>query len=367
MNTKTGNQLADLLFPTWEDEERSESILNILPEQRKLITEVYDFSVSTLIEKLKSGDIFIPRYQRKYVWNDTQASRLIESLIIQCPIPVIYLNQEKDEKLAVIDGNQRLNSLMRFTNNEYPLRGLTTYPELESLYYDQLDKRFQRHIENRALRCIVISKETHPQVKFDVFERLNTGAAKLTPQELRHGTYYGKFFQLIEKLSMTSEFVKLLDLRQDKRMKAEELAIRFLALHFKQNQYEKPMAGFLNQFCEENRNLNSIPEAEMADVFQKTVSNIHQLFGSYAFKIFDSRKDIASRFNAALFDAEMVAVSTTKISKKISPQMREKALALLAKEFETNSLFVKSITASTSDDLHIKRRIAVVKKIIQKL
>ena len=114
--------------------------------------------------------MFVPRFQRGYVWTDPQASRLIESLIIQCPIPVIYLSQEPDERLSVIDENQRLQSILRYLDNTFELRGLTAYPELEGSRYFQLDPRFQRHIVNRTLRCIVIMKDTHPQVKFDVFE-----------------------------------------------------------------------------------------------------------------------------------------------------------------------------------------------------
>jgi len=74
-------------------------------------------------------DVFLG--QRSSVWNRSRASRLLESLVIQCPIPVIYLNQEQDEKLSVIDGNQRLRSIQLFLDDEYALRGLTTYPELE--------------------------------------------------------------------------------------------------------------------------------------------------------------------------------------------------------------------------------------------
>jgi len=84
----------------------------------------------------------------------------VESLLIQCPIPVIYLNQEQDERLSVIDGNQRLTSLSRYHRNVFQLKGLTAYPELEGNYFHQLDPRFQRHILNRTLRCIVILKRT---------------------------------------------------------------------------------------------------------------------------------------------------------------------------------------------------------------
>lgn len=190
MTAKSSSSLADILFPgALEQQDFADGILSIPPEQRKLHTETYDFTVDTVVERLEEGGIFVPDFQRRYVWSDAQASRLIESLIIQCPVPVIYLNQEIDETLSVIDGNQRLTSIRRFIRNEFSLKGLTAYPELEGSRFHQLDPRFQRHILNRTLRCIVILKDTHPQVKFDVFERLNTGAVKLTPQELRHGLY----------------------------------------------------------------------------------------------------------------------------------------------------------------------------------
>lgn len=129
---QTGEQLADILFPeAKEQQDFADGILSIPPEQRKLHTETYDFTVDTIVEKLIDDSIFIPHFQRRYVWTEPQASRLIESLIIQCPIPVIYLNQENDESLSVIDGNQRLTSIRKYMENQFPLKGLTAYPELE--------------------------------------------------------------------------------------------------------------------------------------------------------------------------------------------------------------------------------------------
>ncbi len=183
----SSTDLADILFPSDADLMLQESILDIPPEQRRLHTETVDYNVSTIVAALEDGTINIPEFQRNYVWNNAQASRLIESLIIQCPIPVVYLSHRPDEVLDVVDGNQRLNSLRRFLKNEFRLVGLTAYPEIEGNYFNELDPRFQRHITNRTIRCLIILKDTHPQVKFDVFERLNSGAVKLNAQELRHG------------------------------------------------------------------------------------------------------------------------------------------------------------------------------------
>jgi hypothetical protein len=245
--------LADVLFPQEPDDEIEEAILQIPPERRILRTEQYDFSVSTILGMMAKDEVVIPEFQRRYVWSDRQASRLIESLIIQCPIPVIYLNQEKDETFSVIDGNQRLKSLHRFVGDEFALSGLTSYPELTGLKYTELDKRFQRHISNRVLRCTAILKDTHPQVKFDVFERLNSGAVALTRQELRHGLYFGPLLKRASKVATDLGLEKHLGMRKDKRMKAEELVIRFWALNKGLGAYEKPLATFLSTFAEENR------------------------------------------------------------------------------------------------------------------
>jgi hypothetical protein len=287
-------------------EDLEEAILSIPPEKRILRTEQYDFSVATLVGMMDKGEMTIPEFQRRYVWSDRQASRLVESLIIQCPIPVIYLNQEKDETLSVIDGNQRLRSLKRFMEDAFTLSGLTSYPELVGLKYSQLDKRFQRHISNRVLRCTVILKETHPQVKYDVFERLNSGAVALTRQELRHGLYYGSLLRQASLVAKELRLERHFRGRKDKRMKAEELVIRYWALSEGIRAYEKPLATFISKYAEVNRNLTEDELKKLSSGIRHAHGYAVELFGPHCFSF---SKDGASRFNAAVFDAQMVACS----------------------------------------------------------
>ena len=350
-------KLADILFPTISQEELSESILNIPPEQRRLHTETLDFSISTLMDSLEKGSIFVPEFQRRYVWSQAQASRLIESLIIQCPIPVIYLNQEKDERLSVIDGNQRLLSLLKFIrNNQFELKGLTAYPELEGLKFYQLDPRFQRHILNRTLRCIVIAKDTHPQIKFDVFERLNSGSVKLTPQELRHGIYHGSFMKLVNELAKEENWRELINPGAYKRMKSEELVIRFFAFHYNLNNYKKPLANFLNEYCEENKEVDAEKKIEFTNIFKNTTKNVQALYGDHAFKIFDKDLKPVNNFNAALFDAEMLSLSSYKRNIEITPNERQKFIKNLSELFYDDD-FLKLISYSTSDKIPINKRV----------
>lgn len=353
-STNKSTLLANRIFP--EEENYEYEVLNIPPEKRKLITETYDFTVSTIQDYIKNHHIVIPNFQRGYVWNRVQASRLIESLIIQCPIPVVYLSQNPDETLSVIDGNQRLTSINLYINNEFPLTGLATYPELEKLTYEELDPRFQRHIINRTIRCIAILKETHPQIKFDVFERLNTGSVKLNPQELRHGVYTSKLMTKIEELASQPLFKKLTSTTNDKRMKGDEMILRFFTLMERLDSYEKPMSVFLSKYAEESRDISEQRVNEFNEIFNLNLKKCHILYKDYAFKTFDApRKRLKS--NTALFDAQMLSMNILNPSlEKLESMDNDFVIKKLLVLFQ-NEDFYDTLTKGTTDNKVVKKRI----------
>lgn len=346
--------LANRIFP--DITEFEVEVLNIPAEKRKLITETYDFTVSTINDYINTEHIVIPNFQRGYVWNRNQASRLIESLIIQCPIPVIYLSQNNDETLSVIDGNQRLTSISLYLNDGFPLTGLSTYPELDGLTYSELDPRFQRHIINRTIRCIAILKETHPQIKFDVFERLNTGSVRLNPQELRHGIYNGNLMTKVEELAKGSLFKKLTSTTNDNRMKGDELVLRYFTLHEKLDVYEKPMSVFLNKYAEENRFSDEKKVNDLAANFTSNLNKCHFLYGDLAFKTFDESRKRA-KANTALYEAQMLSMDAVNptledIDAIDKGDVIDKLEALLRTEE-----FYNTLTKATTDKNVLSKRI----------
>jgi hypothetical protein len=354
--------LANRIFP--DNNEFEVEVLNIPAEQRKLITETYDFTVSTINDYINNKHIVIPNFQRGYVWNRTQASRLIESLIIQCPIPVVYLSQNGDETLSVIDGNQRLTSISLFLNNGFPLTGLSTYPELDGLTYNELDPRFQRHIINRTIRCIAILKETHPQIKFDVFERLNTGSVRLNPQELRHGIYNGTLMTKIEELAKTSLFKKLTSTGNNNRMKGDELVLRYFALVERYSSYAKPMSVFLNKFAEDNRFMLVNQVNTLADNFISNLNKCHFLYGDLAFKTFDeNRKRLKA--NTALYEAQMLAMNTVNPTLEQIEGVNKASVIDGLEAFLGTANFYDTITKATTDKNVITIRITDYTKFLQ--
>lgn len=354
--SKEQKSLADRLFPVRSEQDRPE-ILNVPPEQRRLHTETYDFTVATIVEFLSRDQIKIPEFQRHYVWNRSQASRLIESLIIQCPIPVIYLDQNSDNTLSVIDGNQRLLSMRLFMENSYKLTGLTAYPELDGLGYADLDPRFRSHIQTRTIRCITILKETHPQIKFDVFERLNTGAVQLLPQELRHGIYFGPLIRKIDEIASDERWLSMLGMRDDKRMRGSELALRFLALRYAADRYKKPLTGFLNDFVSANRSAAGPRLDEWAAEFRQTVAIVETLLGRRAFRLLADDLSPQRNLNAALFDAQMIAAARVKPNLGGFDAVQREQFAAAFFTLQQDREFRGYISASTSDEASVAGRI----------
>lgn len=358
---EAGKALADRLFPSGEEAELADSILDVPPEQRKLHTETFDFAVTTLRHYLSEGKVTIPAFQRRSVWTDVQASRLIESLIIQCPIPVIYLSQTPEERLEVIDGNQRLTSIRRFLDDELVLRGLTSYPELAGSTFSTLDPRFQRHIENRTLRCITILKDTHPQVKFDVFERLNTGSTKLSAQELRNGIYNGTLTAALAEIARSPEWRTHIRGGQTDRMKSEELALRFLAFYYDRGQYRKPLASFLSEFCRRHRNCSVEESATFKGLCIETLRAAAELLGPSAFCVVDERGEPLRGLNAALFEAEMLAVANLGGA---GPEVGRDVAKAIGQRLSQDYQFYRSVTYATSDEQSVMYRQHVVQDIL---
>lgn len=356
--------LANRIFP--DTDEFEVEVLNIPAEKRKLITETYDFTVSTINDYINNEHIVIPNFQRGYVWTRTQASRLIESLIIQCPIPVVYLSQNADETLSVIDGNQRLTSISLFLNNGFPLSGLSTYPELDGLTFSELDPRFQRHIINRTIRCIAILKETHPQIKFDVFERLNTGSVRLNPQELRHGVYNGPLMTKIEELAKASLFKRLTSTSNDNRMKGDELVLRYFTLKERASVYEKPMSVFLNKYAEDNRFMDGKKLEDLANNFTTNLNKCHFLYGDFAFKTFDeNRKRLKA--NTALYEAQMLSIDTLNPTLEQIEAIDKNDVIDRLETLLSNPDFYNTITKATTDKNVVTKRLTDYTEFLQSI
>jgi hypothetical protein len=326
------------------------------PAERRIITQPYDLSVQTLIEQWNNGLLILPEIQRQYVWDDGKASRLIESLLLNIPIPVVYFAETTDAKYEVIDGHQRIRSMVRYVDNQFALTGLAMLPEYKGSRFHQLPEREQRFLKSRTLRAIVISVESHPSMKFEIFERLNSGAVTLNAQELRNSLYRGPFNRLIRELAKNDDLRTIVGTRTPRpRMVDEELVLRFFALHDELVTYRPSLKRFLNNYMNKHRNDDAAHLDGLRDMFERAIRIVHALIGDGAFRMTDAAGDPTEpAVNRALYDAQMLAASWTTDDELAT--YREAVLSQLTALYDSPD-FRDSIQRATGDRARTLRRV----------
>lgn len=328
--------------------------LDLSAEDRKLVTQPYDLAVKGISSDIDTGRISLTiEYQRKYVWDQGKASRLIESLLLNVPIPVCYFAEDENGTYEVIDGLQRLQTIKNFLDNEFPLQSISVLRELDGKTFKELAPRDQRRLENRTIRCIVITEDSHPDIKFDVFERLNTGAAMLTAQELRNSVYRGLFNDSLKKLASKNYFTSLIGSFSNKRMDLEELILRFFALVDGLDKYKPPLRQFLNEYMRAHRAQK--PTEKQVALFKDCCEAVEDALGNLPFRVADSKNPL----NKALFDAVMVSVAH---SNRDELRANGPAVRDFITELPNDPEFRTSIGRATADRFRMLYRIGVVAK-----
>ncbi len=292
------------------------------------------------------------------MWTKNTASRFIESLLIGLPVPCIFLVKEPNsERKLIIDGQQRLMSLEcfyeeKFNDRKFSLSGISS--DWEGKTYNSLNEDDQMRLDNSWIRTTIFQQDSpknNMDSVYEVFERLNTGGVKLSPQEIRSCIYHGKFNKFIHGLNSGSTWRKLFG-QENKRFRDIEMILRFFAFFEEEERYAPPMKHFLNLYMEKNRGCPDEKLAELENIFTNTMRFIESTLGPDAF-----RPERA--FNAAVFDS--VATSIAKGLKGKEPLTKEttiKAYELLLK----NEEFRHGYITSTASLENVNRRFGAAKK-----
>jgi uncharacterized protein with ParB-like and HNH nuclease domain len=350
-----------------EAEDDSEAI-EIPPKDRKLVTHPYDFIVRSLDQQIKDDTLILAdKYQRRRVWNLTQYSRLIESLLINVPIPICYFAEVESGQYTVIDGQQRLSAIHRFLNNEYYLRGLQVRHELNKKHFRQLPVEDQRLILSRSLRCIVILKESHPDIRFDVFERLNTASTKLSTQELRNCIYRGDLNDLCKELSENRDFIFVRNAKgPDLRMQDIEMVLRFFAFYDNLPNYKGSLKRFLDKYLENGLKLEAGKVEELKALFFRVIDDVKYVFGNNAFRRYDKDGKLwENSLNRSVYDAVMLSFANSE-SEEIR-RHKEEILRGFMELCNENVEFKDAITAWTKDKVKVKARIVLFRQMMVEL
>ena len=270
-----------------------------------------DYPVDGLVKRIREGAIYVPKFEREFVWDTRDASRFVESLLLGLPVPSIFLSREWDTgKLLVVDGQQRLLSLRYFydeiwtpTGKQFRLKGVQ--PEFEGRTYSALRDEDRRQLDDAILHAIVFKQDEPSEDEssvYEVFLRLNTGGKRLTSQEIRSAVHHsGRIRDLLGELNQYASWREIYG-PEDSRMRDQELILRFLALLHEGGNYQPPMVTFLNTYMGRNKELSDRDAAAMSGRFRTAIDLIRESVGSRAFRP-------ARAFNAAVFDSVMVGAA----------------------------------------------------------
>lgn len=365
--------------------DEGDEALDLSGQVRDLFWHTWEPGVSELHTKKQDGELVLqPVWQRDFVWNQKKASRLIESVLINVPLPVVYLSEDTDGILTVIDGQQRLTSLISFIEGkfskfedelvDFSLKGLDVLPELNNQKFSELDKKAQRKIKNTPIRCIVIEAKSHPDIKFEIFERLNTGAEKLNDDELRNSIYRGPYIELLKELAGNKDFQFLLNRPQfHKRMKDRGMVLRFLTFWNKTYlKYKPSIKQFLNHEIDENKNLSNDRASDYRIRFFRAIEMSKLVFGKEAFRRYipgsaenPEGKWSVTRINMALFDVVTWGFANYE-KNQIVPNadiIREELIHLMS----NNQEFIDSIMIQTSNTEQLQKRFEIWKNSLKEI
>ena len=338
-----------------EDEEASNEI------RYQISSYGADYPVDGLVKRLQRGDIAVPRFQREFVWPLPQASRFIESLLLGLPVPAIFLSKDSEtQKLMVIDGQQRLNSLLAFyegvlRGREFRLHGVTK--EFENLTYRTLEDEDRRRLDDSILHAIIIRQEdagNDDSSVYMVFERLNTTGKSLSPQEIRACVYHGSFNDYLAKANGNPDWREIFG-KPSERQKDRELLLRFFALFYKLDSYKRPMKLFLNEFMDGNRQLRRYGETTLNGVLEPTMALVNQAVGREAFRP-------QHALNASVTDAILVGVARRL---QHGPVTDRHALKLALDPVLKDDRFADLYTVGTTDPDKVRARIEKVTGALQ--
>lgn len=332
---------------------------------KKVFTEKKDFPLSTIKDMFDEGDIIPqPDYQRDYVYDEKNASRLVESVLMGIPIPTIYLCEELDGTYSIIDGQQRMTSFVKFLKNEFTLKGLEELTEFNGKKFRDLDKTVQRNLKSVTLNTIVLKKESQ-DLKYEIFARLNQGAVKLKAQELRNCIYRGSFNSLLEKIAADNKYLKELFIEDNKRKNYQEYILRFFALR-NFNDYSSSIGKTMNNFMSKHQNDDEKQIEESKKLFNGTIDIIKQVLGNTAFSAYDRQNHcFMNKFSGSVYDS--IAIACSMFSSNDLMRHADKIREKITEIKENDQKYSDYTYAATGSKERVIGRIMIIYNAIQEI
>lgn len=329
--------------------------------QEMLVTQASDFSLETIASMVDQKAIDPnPDYQRRKRWNTIKQSALIESFLLSLPVPPVYLAEEKSGYYSVIDGKQRITAIHEFMRGNLQLTGLKELAELNGKRVGDLDIDSVNALRMRPyIRAVTLLKQSNPELKYEVFIRLNRGGESLTAQEVRNvaarGVLNDTLIELASNPFLREQFNIDESSERYRQMADVEYVLRFVTLAESYPRFSGDLAGAMDAFMRVHRD-----SAEMAakakQTFEQAIQRCHSIFDTLAFRRPEAG-NWRGRGLLGMYDAEMVAVSL--LSAKEFERARENSEGVRASllRLGDDRSFLQSVTEATNTPARINTRI----------
>lgn len=346
------------------------------PESIRVSTKT--FSLRNILDLISEGSLDLaPDFQRLQVWKIKQKAQLIESILLQIPLPAFYFAEDADGMMRVVDGLQRLSTVQDFVVGGSDGRGGFRLKELEYVA-DVQGKRFadlpapwQRRIYNTQIVAHVIDPATPAPVKYDIFRRINTGGTPLNAQEIRHCMSKKRSRDFLKRCVESPEFTSATDgaLLKQRRMIDREVVLRFVAFRLlgDVSRYRErgPMEVLLWRATELLDNPRELAEEDLDRLYEELLQGLRHselVFGENAFRKWPLDAEKRNPFNRALFETWTYALSPLATDSVI--EAKERIVELARVRMTDDPFYINSITVSTGDVRRVENRFATVQEIL---
>lgn len=334
-------------------------------------------SLDNIIKRLQEDEIDLaPDFQRSMnLWEDKKQSQLIESILINFPLPAFYFDGTNKNKWLVVDGLQRLSTIQNFVvekddKKRLRLTGLEFLDKLKGSTFDDLPRALQRQIEEAQIVAYIINPGTPEEVKFNIFKRINTGGLVLAPQEIRHALNQGVPAKLIAELASLKEFKEATQfVIPSSRMLDREFITRFVSFYINDaNDYKPDLDNFLNKSMGDIKKLTEIEKEKLKLDFKEAMVLAKKIFERFAFRKVFNVNERRKPINKALFEVWSVSLAKlTDSERKIINKKPKLVFESFVEVMNIDKQFEPSITSATGDKTRVAYRFNTIQNLLRKI
>lgn len=331
--------------------------------QAQLVVQTADLPLGTLADMVESGAIDLqPGFQRRERWKANKQSALIESFLLNVPVPPIYLAEESDGTYTAIDGKQRLKAINEFLKGRFALRDLERLTSATGLRFEDLPSEITNALRLRPyLRVVTLLKQTDPLLKYEVFLRLNRAGEPLNNQEIRNVAFRGDLNKEIYEASANPFLRAKLKISDDsspayRDMADAEYVLRFLTLLDRFETFSGNLGKEMDSFMRANLGLTAAEAQVVVGQFNRAIARCEALWGANAFQRTEGN-GWRDQLLAGVYDAQMLAVSILNDEDYKKLQDKGAAVVQATRELFNDPEFDKSVRTGTNTPARIRYRV----------